>query len=513
MVPGNSSSNKVSLPKLQDDGSNWVMYKERIKNHLTSKGLMRHLTGTARKPAEVEEKDGKVHKKGNARPMTDDELDTYLDTLDVYATKEAQVREVLYDTLSKTVFLQIKGQPTAAETWNKLVSIFELKGDMTITDTLTKLASARYVDGNDMRTHISTLLELRERLAEMGHTLSDQQFSAYIRTSLTPNYRPLLTSLTAASRAVKQTLDSDVLIQAILDEADNKTAEKNVDDARENAAMLAGKREDKGGTKEDKAKIKCGNCKRKGHSEGDCFWPGGGKEGDAPEWWEEKFGKGRKTESEDKSPIVNAVDEEMYAFLVDIDDVALVCTSDFQDGALEANFVGSDDESMDFSTYSPTDQKLSTEHDIFTNKPEMVWIEGENLKPAEKVVNPPTSNPYTSKSIENHTPSQIYFPYEQASASDHQRSSSHRGTCARIPTGFYSENQQENANKYAHLATTDKGSFELGGAEIAPCADTLELKKVTKGYLVKHRAQFCCPNTHCEECPSNSAEISPVYSE
>ena len=180
-----SSNIKVTLPKLQEDGSNWVMYKERIQNHLTSKGLLRHLTGTVKKPVETEEKNGKVHKKGNPTAMTDDEFETYLDSIDTYAQKEAQVREVLYDTLTKTVTLQIKGKPSAAESWMKLTSIFESKGDMTITDTLLKLANTHYVDGNDMRAHITTLLELRERLAEMGHLLSDQQFSAYIHTSLT----------------------------------------------------------------------------------------------------------------------------------------------------------------------------------------------------------------------------------------------------------------------------------------------------------------------------------------
>ena len=85
------------------------MYKERILNHLTTKGLLRHLTGTARKPLETEEKDGKVYKKRSTTVMTDDEFETYLDSIDMYAQKEAKVREVLYDTLTKTVTLQIKG--------------------------------------------------------------------------------------------------------------------------------------------------------------------------------------------------------------------------------------------------------------------------------------------------------------------------------------------------------------------------------------------------------------------
>ena len=77
--------------------------------------------------------------------MTDDEFEAYLDSLDTYAQKEAQVHKVLYDTLTKMVTLQIKEQLMAAESWKKLTSIFEVKGDMTITDTLSKLASTHIV--------------------------------------------------------------------------------------------------------------------------------------------------------------------------------------------------------------------------------------------------------------------------------------------------------------------------------------------------------------------------------
>ncbi len=131
-----SSSTKVTLLKLQEDGSNWVMYKERIVNHLTSKELLCHFSGTARKPIEVEEKNGKVHKKGNATAMTDDEFESYLDSLDMYAQKEAQVHKILYDMLTKTVIPQFKEQPTAADSWKKLISIFKSKGDMTVMNTL-----------------------------------------------------------------------------------------------------------------------------------------------------------------------------------------------------------------------------------------------------------------------------------------------------------------------------------------------------------------------------------------
>ena len=177
---------------------------------------------------------------------------------------------------------------------------------MTIMDTLSKLASTHYVDGNDMHTHITTLLKLQECLANMGHTLSDQQFSAYVRAPLTSDYWPLLIFITAASKAVNQTLTSDVLIQTILD-SDNKATKKNVDNAWENAAMLVEKRKkgEKSKTKEDKADKKSGNCKMKGHTDENCFAPGGGKKKEALEWWKKKFGKGKEKELKGKSLAVN----------------------------------------------------------------------------------------------------------------------------------------------------------------------------------------------------------------
>jgi len=172
----------------------------------------------------------------------------------------------------------------------------------------------------------------------MGHTLIDQQFSAYVRTSLTSDYQPLLTSVAAASKATNQTLTSDMLIQAILDEANNKAAKKIVDDAQENAAMLAGRKGKKGGNsraKGDKSDKKCGNCKKKGHINSNCFAPGGGKEEEAPEWWKKRFSGGKGKEKELKSKTAHIAEEKESndkancAFLIDIDHTALVCTSDF----------------------------------------------------------------------------------------------------------------------------------------------------------------------------------------
>ena len=73
----------------------------------------------------------------------------------------------------------------------------------------------------------------------MGNPINDDQFSAYIRASLTPDYRPLLTLIMASTRTSGRTLSVHDLITFIYEEADNKAAEKNVDEAKDNAAMAA----------------------------------------------------------------------------------------------------------------------------------------------------------------------------------------------------------------------------------------------------------------------------------
>ncbi|PPR01831.1 LOW QUALITY PROTEIN: hypothetical protein CVT26_008262 [Gymnopilus dilepis] len=209
----------VNLLKLHEDGSNWVTYKERVLNHLTSKGLIRHVKGTVKQP---------LH-------LTDNEMEAHEQQMDIFEQKQAQVREVIYEMTSKSVFLEIKDEPTAEKLWTKLVDIHESKGTMVYTDTLAKLSGMRYIDGKSMHVHISTMKELRERLTEMGSPISDDQFSAYIQASLTPDYRRLLTSITASSRTSGRSIQLSDLIQFIYEEADNKATKKNVDDAKENS--------------------------------------------------------------------------------------------------------------------------------------------------------------------------------------------------------------------------------------------------------------------------------------
>src|SRR6266550_5501727 len=118
----------IKLEKLKDDGTNWVTYRERVTNTMTHKGLRRHFLGTKWKPGTCIELDGKFYriediKKKDRVALTDKEAEDMEEALDEYERKEASVREVIYETISQSMFLQIKNEPTASKLWSKLLKL------------------------------------------------------------------------------------------------------------------------------------------------------------------------------------------------------------------------------------------------------------------------------------------------------------------------------------------------------------------------------------------------------
>ena len=181
----NTTIKVTQLPKLAADGENWLTYHECVLNAATARGLRRHLVGTALKPSPIVEKDGKFYlSTDDTAPLSEEALEKHETSIDSWEQKEAQVRELIYNTVDNASFLQIKGEKTAAALWTKLTSIHSNKGAQFEEYLLGKLQMARYAENENMRTHLTTMNTLCERLSEIGSPISDVQFNAYIRTSL-----------------------------------------------------------------------------------------------------------------------------------------------------------------------------------------------------------------------------------------------------------------------------------------------------------------------------------------
>ena len=377
-----STSKVLSLPKLRSDSANWATYSERILNYITSKGYRRHVIGTARKPERLEERNGAFHKIGSLAPLSDAELEKHEEATDLYDQAQAAVREIIYRTVDKTTFIQIKNEADAASVWKKVTSIHSDKGSLYEVNLLVQLQNARYTEKESMREHLGKMTELRERLAEMNAPISDESFISYLRTSfsLAPSFRNLFTALSTTARQTGKRLTASDIIWHLTEEATSVEVEDTIN--KSNTAMMApaskskdGKGKSKSGksNKSSKDDVLCTNCDCPGHTKDQCWAEGGGKEGQAPDWWK-KVTKGKKASAnvaENKSTDTNEPDNfAMLASTFPDDETALTCTSDFHSEAHAAsNQSGIIIDSGASHHFSPDRAKFLNYQEFITHEP------------------------------------------------------------------------------------------------------------------------------------------------
>ncbi|GBE88951.1 Retrovirus-related Pol polyprotein from transposon TNT 1-94 [Sparassis crispa] len=310
------------VPKLAADGSNWITYKERMFTVMGSRGLLRHLQGTARRPPNpppfpmpspaqaamtasmtpatavsttATTGTGTTTTSATTTPaarqaqssMTPEE---YLKTveaaeqkLDEYVQKEYAARQQIYGTISDQLLLRVKKLGTAVDVWLAVQNEYESKSDMYSGALRTRLQNTKCEEGADVRAHLDTLAKMREELASMGAPISDADFSAHVFASLPETFSPLLQALSTAARVAKTTLSADDLLASILEEHDRRKAHLKPESALSVKADMRSRSRSKSRGRGAKSKdMECYNCGRKGHFSRDCWREGGGKEGQGP---------------------------------------------------------------------------------------------------------------------------------------------------------------------------------------------------------------------------------------
>jgi Reverse transcriptase (RNA-dependent DNA polymerase)/gag-polypeptide of LTR copia-type len=336
----NSDATSLSVPKLRDDGSNWSDYQPRIERALGSKGLWRHVVGTAIAPRPYELlagvpvlADGKTH-------ATEDQVESKESKIADFEKREYLAQHVILSTTSTRLGVRIKSMKSAKEMWDEVLKDATQKSTLFILDAEDQLSAMKLEDNDDSKTHLSEMkqhfqlmLQRHENLMKMGSEVSDTRFNTIIMSSLPDSYRPTLQTITAAERASALTsnggpaskkMKPNDLIAFLMEEAQhrviNDERSKGSDQALAAHAKKKGKGKPNKGKTDDKAlnadsEIVCHNCGKKGHKKADCWAKGGGKEGQGPR----QKKKGKKAET----ATVAAADEDDKEFF------AFTCTSDF----------------------------------------------------------------------------------------------------------------------------------------------------------------------------------------
>ena len=153
---------------------------------------------------------------------------------------------------------------------------------MVSIDLRRRLQELRCTDKGSIVDHFSTLRTMREDLASMGESLSENDFYAIIMGSLPPSYDPYLSALNGTSSVLGTHLSADDLMLSITEEYERRAFKSKGGKKDDNAAFYSSDAEKGKGGSGSKRKGECHNCGKKGHWTRDFWEEGGGKEGQGP---------------------------------------------------------------------------------------------------------------------------------------------------------------------------------------------------------------------------------------
>ena len=166
---------------------------------------------------------------------------------------------------------------------------------MVSIDLCQRLQELRCAEKGDIVEHFATLRTMREDLASMGETLTENDFYTIIMGSLPSSYDPYLSALNTTSSVLGTHLSADDLMLSITEEYERHALKSKGNKKEENAAYSNDANKGSKGGSSLKQKGECHNCGKKGHWTRDCWEKGGGKEGQGPK---QKAKKEKEKETE-----------------------------------------------------------------------------------------------------------------------------------------------------------------------------------------------------------------------
>src|ERR1700731_2747722 len=177
-------SKTFSLPKLKPDGSNWIIFQDSVELECASHNLEGHLDGRRTRPV----------RPVAAIPVAEEEL--FERETARWTSGEATIRKGLAEALPPTLYLTVQKEPTVKEIWAKVVQHHQNKAQLIIVELHTQLQNEKCPDQGDICEHLAKRCQMREDLALMGKSVTDENFCTIILSSLPLSYNNYLTSIT-----------------------------------------------------------------------------------------------------------------------------------------------------------------------------------------------------------------------------------------------------------------------------------------------------------------------------
>ena len=185
--------------------------------------------------------------------------------------RDAWVLGLIQYNTKNAIGLGVKLDGSAAQAWKSLTDIYDNISDLAKINIQRELRDTRFLDGNDFSAHVANLRTLWTRANSAGSNISDTDFRTIILTSLPETWDTIVATLYDAKSSADAIARLDMHWSRI-----NRNGK--VSTATSSSVALQANAKPGGNVK------RCANtnCKRKGHVIEDCYWPGGGKEGQFP---------------------------------------------------------------------------------------------------------------------------------------------------------------------------------------------------------------------------------------
>ena len=239
------SSHLYDIPSLDNDGTNFHMWKFWVQTVLGVRHLWSVISGEDLKPDKATQPD--EHEEWLAK---DKEAHAQL----TLTLKDEPLSRVLYSMMS-------------AEVWKKLSEQYEGQGKQSIVYLISELFWSTLSDDTSMETQLYSMWQKANILKTIGQPLNDSLVAIAMVISLPMSYSTLCTIL----MAVDDKLTMDMVINQVLIEERSKKSPGQTALSTKAMSQTKGKGKVKSGKNGQKKKGTCAYCLKDGHTEDICY--------------------------------------------------------------------------------------------------------------------------------------------------------------------------------------------------------------------------------------------------
>ncbi|KIN98634.1 hypothetical protein M404DRAFT_77619, partial [Pisolithus tinctorius Marx 270] len=93
---------------------------------------------------------------------------------------DGYVKQVITVSLLESLFLQVLKEETVKSVWGVLTDLFQNCSHIVAIDLQGKLQESCYAEKGDVHAHFNKMHALREQLAALGQSITDDNFTAII---------------------------------------------------------------------------------------------------------------------------------------------------------------------------------------------------------------------------------------------------------------------------------------------------------------------------------------------